>query len=93
MSAVKKTKPRRRIVYDPDVFIERVHLLRSERGLSRVKMAKLVGTSANLICWWETGRNNPSVFMLFRIARELDVSVDWLIGLIDERKKLYEGEQ
>ena len=56
-------------------------------------MAKLVGTSTSLIFWWETGRNNPSVFMLFRIAREFDVSVDWLIGLIDERKKLYEDKQ
>ena len=90
MPSVKKVKPRRRIVYDPQVFIERLQTLREERGMSKYRFAKMVGASTSLVFWWETGRNNPSIFMLFRIAREFNVSLDWLIGLVEERRSVYE---
>lgn len=89
MPPVKKVKPRRRIVFDQQVLVERLHGLREERGLSKYRFAKMVGVSTAQVCWWESGRNNPSVFMLFRIAREFNVSVDWLIGLVDERRSVY----
>lgn len=80
----------RRQEYDPYVFSERLDILRRESGLSKRRFAAMVGTSHSVISWWERGRNNPSIYMIFQIARECGVSVDWLIGLIDERKKLYE---
>lgn len=80
----------RRREYDPYVFVERLDILRQESGMSKKRFAAMVGTSGSVVAWWEKGRNNPSVYMIFQIARECGVSADWLIGLTEERKKLYE---
>ena len=80
----------RRRAFDPAVFSQRIELLRTEMGMTKRRFAMFVGTSSNVIYWWEAGRNSPSVYMIFQIARAFDVSADWLLGLPAERKKIYE---
>ena len=80
----------RRRVFDLAVFSQRIELLRAEQGISKQRFAMYVGTSSSVVSWWTVGRNSPSVYLIFQIARAFDVSADWLLGLTDERKSLYE---
>lgn len=80
----------RRRTFDLAVFAQRIELLRTEQGMSKRRFALFVGTSSSVVSWWDKGRNSPSVYMIFQIARAFDVSADWLLGLTDERKKIYE---
>ena len=80
----------RRRTFDLAVFTQRIELLRTEQGMSKRRFALFVGTSSSVVSWWTVGRNSPSVYLIFQIARAFDVSADWLLGLTDERKSLYE---
>ena len=80
----------RRRTFDLAVFTQRIELLRTEQGMSKRRFALFVGTSSSVVSWWDKGRNSPSGYMIFQIARAFDVSADWLLGLTDERKKIYE---
>ena len=80
----------RRRTFDLAVFSQRIELLRTEQGMTKRRFALFVGTSSSVVSWWDKGRNSPSVYMIFQIARAFDVSADWLLGLTDERKKIYE---
>ena len=61
-------------------FAERLKLLRKEKKLSQVKLAKSVGIHYNHIGRYEHGKSNPSVKTLARLAQALDVTVDYLLG-------------
>ena len=61
-------------------FAERLKLLRKEKKLSQVKLAKSVGIHYNHLGRYEHGKSNPSVKTLARLAQALDVSVDYLLG-------------
>ena len=80
----------RRRTFDLALFGKRIELLRTEQGMTKRRFALFVGTSSSVVSWWDKGRNSPSVYMIFQIARAFDVSADWLLGLTDERKKIYE---
>jgi len=54
--------------------------LRKEKGLSRTDLGNLVGTSSAIIGRYERDEMLPSVETAFKIAKALDVSIDFLIG-------------
>ena len=60
---------------------KRIKTLRDERGLSQVKLASAVGVAKATILRIEAGKQNPSAKLLGRIAKELNVSADYLLGL------------
>ncbi len=64
---------------------ERLAEIRNEYGLTQEELAKRVDISKSQIGRYETGVNEPSASVLSRIAKELNVSTDWLCGLVDER--------
>jgi transcriptional regulator with XRE-family HTH domain len=62
---------------------ERLREVRERRGLSQEDLAKRTGLSASQIFRIETGRSEPSADAVIRIAKELEVSTDYLFGLVD----------
>lgn len=62
--------------------------LRSEKGLSQDKLAKLVGTSQQSIHNYESGTFEPDIFMLKKFADLFETSIDYLLGYTDIRHKI-----
>ncbi len=61
-------------------FGERTALQRKHLKLSQDDLAKKVGSSAPIIGRYERGEIKPSIEMAKKIADELEVTVDYLIG-------------
>lgn len=49
------------------------------KGMNRSELAKAVGVTPTAICDIVKGYKMPSVPMLVKISKELDVSVDWIL--------------
>ena len=65
-----------------DAFCARLRKLRKAAGLTQLQLAERVGLkSANAIATYENGKAEPSLSTLFRLATELNCSVDWILGL------------
>lgn len=60
-------------------FGQAVRLKRSELGVTQMKLAELAECSLQAIGNIERGEANPSLMMVYRIARALDVSAKDLI--------------
>ena len=63
---------------------ERLTKLRQEKHLSQRELGEIVSVSGYTISAYELGRSDPNDDIKMRLARYFDVSVDYLIGLIDE---------
>ena len=56
-------------------------LLRQEKGIGQVELAKKLGVSKGIISLWENGLREPSMSSLIEIAKFFNVSIDFLVGL------------
>ena len=65
------------------IFGERLLELRKEKGVSQAKLAKDLGVSYSVVCYWETNRSEPTAPNLIKIADYFGVSVDFLLGRVD----------
>lgn len=61
-------------------FGHRVGQRRRERGLSRTKLAEVMGVSRPTVSRWELDMNRPSADTLLALALALETSVDWLVN-------------
>lgn len=66
--------------------------LRTEKGLTQTQIAKEIGVSQGTIYFWENSINEPTASYLVRLSKLFKVSVDYLLGVDDERP-LSEKEQ
>jgi len=57
--------------------------IRRNRGLSQRELAQRLGVSRSAVAMWETGSSSPDVDMLQKISRELNVSTDRLLGIVN----------
>ncbi len=64
-------------------FCERMKELRTERGVSQVRLAQAVGVSKGIISLWENGLREPTMSKLVALAEFFEVSLDCLVGLKD----------
>lgn len=64
-------------------FGERMIVLRKQRKLSQDDLAKKIGTSAPIIGRYERNEIKPSIEVAAKIAEELAVSLDFLVGLVE----------
>ncbi len=62
------------------VFAKRLKELRVEKGYSQSELAKMIGSSCSVVCYWETDRSEPTAINLVKLADVFDVSVDYLLG-------------
>ena len=65
--------------------------LMEERNISIYTLAKSIGVSRTTILGWQTGRRNPLMTNVFRIADFFDVSVYALIGEDHDRDNRLEA--
>ena len=63
---------------------ERLQELRKDHGVSQAQLAELLGVSHYTISSYECNRSDPDDNSKIIIAKLFDVSVDYLLGLIDE---------
>lgn len=67
------------------VFANRLTIARTRRGLRQIDLGHACGiTAKGQMCKIEGGRLEPCLVHLTAIARTLDVSVDWLLGISDK---------
>lgn len=63
---------------------ERLKKLRVERALSQEELATQIGVQKATISRYETNRDNPSDKIKVAIAIFFDISLDYLLGVIEE---------
>lgn len=68
-----------------DLFSRRVRELREEKNLKQEQLAERLGVSQSTITHWERAKGIAPPPMLVKLAREFNVSVDYLIGRTDIR--------
>lgn len=67
-----------------NLFGYRIKEIRQEKKLNQREFAKLLNVTQGALCRWEIGENVPNLEVLFQIAKILDISADYLIGLTDD---------
>ena len=58
---------------------KRIAWLRHRKGLTQEALGKKLGLSASAIGMYEQGRREPSISILISLARELGVTMDYLL--------------
>lgn len=66
---------------------ERIAQLRKESGLTQGQFALEIGTSRSSVASWEKGTRKPDMFQLSAIAEYYNVSVEYLLGFVNEKDK------
>ncbi len=64
-------------------FKDRLRELRVEKNISRKRLAKELFVSVRLVSYWEKGERECSFDMLITLAKYFNVSVDYLLGVVD----------
>lgn len=70
--------------YNKALFGERLKYLRNEKGIGQNLLAKQLQLSNASISYWETGKQEPSAEVIFKLAEYFNVSADYLLGLSDD---------
>lgn len=66
-------------------FKDRLKALRKEKRLTQVKLGEMLNYGYTAIANYESGRNQPSIPDLKKIASIFNVSMDYLLGVNDIR--------
>lgn len=69
-----------------DEFPGRLNQIMKEKGLSPAMLAIKTGMSDRMIRNYQKGTSTPGSYSLKMLARALGVSMDWLMGIEEERK-------
>ena len=63
---------------------ERLQELRKDNNISQAELAKLLGVSHYTVSSYECNRSDPDDNSKIKIAKLFNISIDYLVGLIDE---------
>ncbi len=66
-------------------FKIRLHNLRTDKDLSQTELGKLLNLKNSAISKYEKGATEPSIETLIKIAEIFECSIDYLIGISDQR--------
>ena len=67
-------------------FKDNLRIIRREKNISQEELAEMLGVSRQAVSKWELGEGYPEVEKLLIISKELNVSLDRLMG--DEEIKV-----
>ena len=67
-----------------ETIAESIKNARKKKYLTQTELAKRVGVTHASISFWENGINIPNVKDCWRIADELNISIDELVGRIEK---------
>lgn len=65
---------------------ERLREAREQRHLTQDELASILGLGQSQMNKYENNKSEPSPEIIGRLARELEVTADWLLGLVDDRQ-------
>jgi len=65
----------------------RIKGLREKNGMTQRQFAGYLGINEAAVAKYECGINDPSIFVLVKIARAFNVRTDYLLGIEDESGK------
>ena len=66
-------------------FSTRLITLRKEQKIAQNELAKQLGVHPNVLGRYERAETSPSIEIALKIANVLGVSLDYLLGKVDER--------
>lgn len=61
-------------------YAEKIKEIRKQKGLSQEQLAEVLDVSRQCVTKWEAGKCYPEADNLLVLAREFDVSLDWLFS-------------
>jgi len=64
---------------------KRIKQLRQEHGLTQQDLASLFGLNSSAISLYENDKRTPEYTILVKIADHFNVTVDWLLGRVEEK--------
>lgn len=71
-----------------ETVTKRLIALREKHGLTKIEMAKRIGTNKSTITRYESGEMKPTLDVMIKIKQAFGVSLDWIAGFdIDESEK------
>lgn len=69
----------------------RLRELRSKFRLKQTDLANSLGVTPQAVSKWERGQNFPDLFLVRRIAALFDVSTDYLLGMHEESRDIFQA--
>ena len=69
----------------------RIRERRQQLGLSQAELAERVGLDQRQISQFENGQGNPTTATLISLAKTLDTSIDWIVGMTNNMGKTPEN--
>lgn len=63
---------------------ERLRRIREQREFTQDELAALLGLGQSQLNKYENNKSDPTPEVMVRLATELNVTTDWLLGLVDE---------
>lgn len=66
-----------------NIFARRLALTLEHDGITQIELGKKIGVSSASVSHYVSGNAYPHFDVLMTIAKELDISLDWLCGLVD----------
>ena len=64
-------------------FAERLKTLRKEWDLTQARLGDILQTTQRKVSHWESGKIEPDLASLWKLADFFDVSIDYLLGRKD----------
>ncbi|MCL2839498.1 MAG: helix-turn-helix transcriptional regulator [Defluviitaleaceae bacterium] len=68
---------------------ERLRRLRQQERLTQEKLGKILNVQKTTVSLYESDQSNPSDAIKVRIAQYFNISLDYLLGIIDEPMPAY----
>lgn len=65
------------------MFALRLKRARERAGLNQTELGRIIGVEQQQIHRWESGRNTPSLDTTLELAIALNVSGDYMLGLVE----------
>lgn len=65
---------------------QRIRDLREDRDLNQTQIAKMLGMSQTGYSKYETGENDIPTWVLIKLSRFYNTSIDYLLGETEEKK-------
>lgn len=67
----------------------RIRDLREDRDMNQTQVAKILGMSQTGYSKYETGENDLPTWVLIKLARLYETSIDYLLGETDNPKRYF----
>lgn len=72
---------------------DRLREMRERRQLTQKDLADRAGVHAQQVYKYEKNMSDPTGDILARLAKALDISVDYLVGLVDESSEHFSEDE